>query len=390
MKLDKTSMTFRSQEEQPNDLNIFISNSAPEPFFCQDLCHLVGYYKGFIDRVENFKKWDYAKKLSNPFELINQGGYKGISEINPISRSYFKLLELIIDHQLIDNRESFNYGALAEGPGGFVECFIRYRKSHFQGRNDNILCMTLKSDSNEIPNWNKASNIFEMNNVRISYGKDGTGNLYNSENIVFFREQLKGGLVDLVTADGGFDYSVNFNKQEQMSTRLIFAEVVCALNINKVGGHFVLKVFDIYTVLTIKIIYLLTLYYETVIITKPNTSRPANSEKYIVCKGFKGISEVMRIKFLDILDEWSKIGKKKYISDIGGIKVVDDFLRHMYHLNISFAKIQIINILKTIVFIENDLEHKDIVYLKRCQVIYALEWCKKYGNPINNNSIGLY
>ena len=383
-------MTFSSYDPPPTDINIFISSSPMEPFFCQDLCKLVNYYKGFIDKVENFKKWDYAKKLSNPFELINQGGYKSISELNPISRSYFKLLELLIDHNLIGTIEEFNYAALAEGPGGFVECFIRYRKRSFLGRLDNIQCMTLKSDSSEIPNWNKAHDLFKKNNVTISYGLDGTGNLYNPDNIKHFRKELGGKLVDLVTADGGFDYSINFNKQEQMSTKLIFAEVVCALNITKVGGGFVLKIFDIYTVLTIKIIYLLTLYYDTVTITKPHTSRPANSEKYVVCKGFKGIREEMRLKLLDVLGQWDVIGKKQFVSDFGGIVVSESFLQHLYRLNMSFAKIQIANILKTIVFIERELEHKDILYLKRCQALYTLEWCKKYENPINQASMSLY
>ena len=149
--------------------------------------------------------------------------------------------------------------------------------------------MTLKSDSNEVPNWNKASDLFRKYKVNITYGEDGTGNLYNHRNIIKFRDELNGNLVDLVTADGGFDYSIDFNQQEQLSAKLIFAELVCALNISAKGANFVLKIFDIYTVITVKILYLLTLYYDSVTIIKPHTSRPANSEKYVVAKGFKGI-----------------------------------------------------------------------------------------------------
>ena len=351
---------------------------------------MVAYYKGFIDKVENFKKWDYAKKISNPFELINQGGNKGISGINPISRSYFKLLELVNDFNLINEKETCNYAALAEGPGGFVECFIRYRKKMFLGRNDVIQCMTLKSDSNDIPNWNKAYDIFKQNKVNITYGEDGTGNLYNYKNIVQFSKDLNGTLVDLVTADGGFDYSVNFNQQEQMSSRLIFAEMVCAFQVSDIGAHFVLKIFDIYTILTIKILYLLTLYYDEVIITKPHTSRPANSEKYVVCKGFKGISDDMKLQFLNILDEWENMSKKKIVSDISGIIVPNKFIESIYTLNKTYAKMQITNILKTIVFIEMELDNKDLSYLKKCQSIYALEWCRKYNNPVNHSGISLY
>jgi 23S rRNA U2552 (ribose-2'-O)-methylase RlmE/FtsJ len=55
----------------------------------------------------------------------------------------------------------------------------------------------------------------------------------------------------------------------------------------KKGGHFVLKVFDTFSSSMIELMYLLTYLYEEVSITKPLTSRPANSEKYILCTKFK-------------------------------------------------------------------------------------------------------
>jgi hypothetical protein len=37
---------------------------------------------------------------------------------------------------------------------------------------------------------------------------------------------------------------------------------------------------------TIDLLYILSAFYEKVYITKPNTSRYANSERYVVCDGF--------------------------------------------------------------------------------------------------------
>ena len=51
-------------------------------------------------------------------------------------------------------------------------------------------------------------------------------------------------------------------------------------------GTFVLKIFDIFNKLSVDIIYLLSYYYKKVFIIKPNTSRYANSEKYIVCMDY--------------------------------------------------------------------------------------------------------
>ena len=387
MNLQKEYLSFKNPSRFENSklLTLFYSNNMTEPFFCHDLYKLIGYYKGLIDKINNFKKWDYAKKLSNPFELINQGGYKSISSINPISRSYFKLLELINDFGLIKDQDKYSYCGLAEGPGGFVECFIKYRKKMFLGRYDNLICMTLRSDNTDIPNWNKAANLFNNNNVTISYGSDGTGNIYHMDNIIHLRNTLGDNLVDFVTADGGFDYSVDFNHQEQMSSKLIFAEIVCAFNISKLGANFVLKIFDIYTLLTIKLLYLLTLFYDEVSIVKPHTSRPANSEKYVVCKGFRGISDEHRFHFIKMLKEWNS--NKGHVSDISGISMPSEFINSLYTLNLKYAKIQISNILKTIVFIERKLNSNDLEYRKHIQTLYSLQWCKKYNNPINGQGI---
>ena len=37
-------------------------------------------------------------------------------------------------------------------------------------------------------------------------------------------------LATLITADGGFDYSKNFNKQEISSFKIIFCEIVTAIS----------------------------------------------------------------------------------------------------------------------------------------------------------------
>lgn len=368
-----------------NNLEISYSDKYNGPFIAKDINFKLSYYKGLIDIKNNNGCWDRSKKISNPYELINHNNCS-VSLINPISRSYFKFLELIQDYSLISNKKVYNYVALAEGPGGFVECFIKYRKSKFLGRNDIINCMTLRSKSPDIPNWNKAKTLFKKNNVNISYGEDGTGNLYNIQNIKYLSNKLGNNkVVDLVSADGGFDYSTNFNTQEIVSCKLIFSEIICALNISKKGAHFILKIFDIYSLLTIKILYILSLFYKQLIIVKPFTSRPANSEKYIVCKDFLGISKSTSDSLYTLLEEWNKSDRK--INDIIGIKVPKIFIDNIYNINKYYAKQQITNILQTLIFIERPLQNNDLNYIKKKQLLYCVEWCRKYNNPLNYKNI---
>ena len=85
----------------------------------------------------------------------------------------------------------------------------------------------------------------------------------------------------------------------------------------KMGGHFVLKIFDIFEDCTIDILYLLNTFYEKVIIMKPYTSRYANSEKYIICKYFKYDSiRDLHPKFIGILKFFNGFDFDKYCVNI--------------------------------------------------------------------------
>ena len=50
---------------------------------------------------------------------------------------------------------------------------------------------------------------------------------------------------------------------------MIFCEVVTALAVQREGGTFICKIFDIYTEITIQFIYLLGFFYKEIYITKP-------------------------------------------------------------------------------------------------------------------------
>ena len=47
------------------------------------------------------------------------------------------------------------------------------------------------------------------------------------------------------------------------------------------------KMFDLIHINTLQLLYILRLCYNEVYINKPVTSRSTNSEKYIICKGYK-------------------------------------------------------------------------------------------------------
>ena len=226
------------------NLKFKLGNSLQGKLFDTVSYNLVNKYKKYIDVVNKNDIWNDYKGYSNLFEIISYNNYsknvKPITLYEPISRAYFKFWEILQDFKLLDNtKKKYIFAALAEGPGGFVECFVNKRKKDFQGKYDQIFCITLKPVRHEIPGWSKTIKVLKRyKNIYIDYGKDNTGDLYNIENIIHFKKKIQE-KVDLVSADGGFDYSINFDRQEELSYRLIFSEIVTAFTILKKGGNFV-------------------------------------------------------------------------------------------------------------------------------------------------------
>ena len=237
---------------------------------------------------QDIQKWERSKKSNNQYEYIytSSRNNKNICNILPVSRSYFKLYEMILDFNLLTS--NIFCASLAEGPGGFIHCLNDFSIK----QNINIhKCygITLLSDDKKVPYWNPL--ITKNKRNEIIHGVDKTGDLYNLQNVKYFIDIVKNNPCHLITGDGGFDYSEDYNSQENSSYKLLYSEIFIALHIQKIGGNFVLKVFDLFDYKTIQLLYLLYCHYETINIYKPSTSRLSNSEKYIVCSSFKGCHE---------------------------------------------------------------------------------------------------
>ena len=347
--------------------------------------------KNKIDNLEDTQLWDHAKKLSNLYELIylpnKKYKYHSISNYEPLSRAYFKLFEILVDFNLIDSTHQLKIASIAEGPGGFIEGCINYRK-RITKKKDLINAITLYSNNKDIPGWNKSKNFLKKNqNVNISYGKDETGDLYKIENILEY-SKLFNNDADFITADGGFDFSYNFNRQEQLSYRIIFCEIVTALSVQKKGGNFVIKIFDIYTEITKSLIYLLFVCYDKVYITKPNTSRAANSEKYLICKNFCGINPNYLKKLYIVIDSLRFISENDfYLNQIFKFNFDDEFINNLNSINLNFYENQVKNIKETLKIIEEkkDLNVEFNSKIKK-QTMVAFNWCKYYKVSVNYSS----
>ena len=306
------------------------------------------HYLSFIKEKINLynSNWDYYKKITNPYEYIHTPvGEKNISicKHKPLSRSFFKMIEIINIFNLFQNvNSSIKSFHLAEGPGGFIEAFNYIRKN----KNDKYYGMTLISEDINIPSWKKSYSFVNNNkNVILEYGKTKTGDLFSLENLIYVAENYKN-TMDFITGDGGFDFSVDFNKQEDMSLKLIFSQIIYALFLQKPGGTFVIKIFDIFKLKTVECIFLLSNFYENICIYKPNTSRVANSEKYVICKKYKSIDIKMKNYLLNNFE--NILSNMDNIKSFFNIEFPKYFINRIEEINAIYGQQQLENINTTL------------------------------------------
>jgi 23S rRNA U2552 (ribose-2'-O)-methylase RlmE/FtsJ len=372
----------------------------------------------------NTDDWDAMKKITNPYEYIHTTvpGHKyAVSRMKPLSRSFYKLIEIIKHCKLLPpaygQQSHGNHGSrsraseapsswcsgpiqtfhLAEGPGGFIEalCYLRANNG------DVYHGMTLVDDrSHSCPGWKKSRSFLDRNPmVRIEFGADGTGNLLSLANYDACCEKYQQS-IDFITADGGFDFSSDFNNQEILAMNLIAAEVFYAISMQKVGGTFVLKIFDMFTRVTIDLLHLLCMTYDDVIIFKPNTSRIANSEKYVVCKRFNiktaeergDLTQKIRSFFarVGIQQQQQQQQQQTRQSNVSGILKPGTHNTHLLgrieEINAILGQQQIENIISTVSLIQFKTNDRIEGY-KKLHVQKCVAWCEKYEVPCNKNLI---
>ena len=333
---------------------------------------------------EDNDNWDFIKKYTNPYEFIHTiipGNKISVSKLKPLSRSFYKMIEISNLLNIFDNYKDCNINTfhLAEGPGGFIEATNYLRNNE----NDNYKGMTLINEDPNVPGWKKSENFLNKNkNIFIEYGATGTGDLLNINNLKYCYDKYNNSM-DVITADGGFDFSVDFNHQEILATKLLFAQVSFALMMQKKNGHFILKIFDIFSKTTLDILYLLSSVYKQVYIVKPNTSRLANSEKYIVCKYFKGASQAL---LFNIFNEYPKLESIQYISSLFDFPLDLFFINKIEEYNAIFGQQQIENISSTLNIIHCKNKNEKIEILKKNNINKCIQWCEKNNISYNKSA----
>lgn len=348
--------------------------------------------KNEIDLFYKEGKWDDYKKITNPYEYIflswNRRSSRSVAVRQPLSRSYFKMIELWKRLDLSNELEELaeRDGGLitahaAEGPGGFIEaCDVMAEKETWGLKS--VHAITLRSDAKNIPGWRKASSFLsEHPQIQIHSGADETGNILVEMNQIAFVSTVLSSYplgTHIYTADGGFDFSSDYNAQEDSLFPLLLAETIIGLRVLANGGALIIKCFDTLEQPTIDLIWLVGRAFRQWGLVKPRTSRAGNAERYIVGKGFLGDCD----DIINLLCEYQ--AKKEFKLPIlqtpttplwrASLDKIREFQMNIEHLEFNVIQ-ETLNLIK-------HTEPAAIKHLVRSNVLRSIAWCEEHQEPV--------
>lgn len=280
--------------------------------FCNpEILQKILIYKTEFDSISD-EKFQNARSKTNLFEVIHRNNF--------LNRSAVKLANLNFLFDYVFTKQN-TFADICAGPGGFTEYILKKTNYNVKG-----FGITLKNENDFKLNKILLNN---QNSFTTHYGYNNTGNIYDPKIIDSFTklilDETKIG-VDFMMGDGGFSVKGQENIQEILSKRLYLCQCLLALKVVKVDGHCIIKFFDTFTTFTIGLLYLMCKCFKKCQIVKLNSSRPANSERYLVCmekhedvsmicNHLYNVNVKMHTNFNENLDIYSLINDKLILND---------------------------------------------------------------------------
>jgi hypothetical protein len=258
--------------------------------------------------AEKEKYYNQITRFIDPFAHFRKQMQPRVFPAKAMTNAWLKCWEIIHEFQLLPQEGHCNVFCNAELPGAFIYAIHHYIQTNTKATYDWVANSLYPSDGSilgdEFGLYERYKDKWLMTNE-----KDNNGDVTNPTIIEKIRERCQH-KIDLYTSDIGIglDYST-FEKQEQVEALLQLGQLLCGLSTLRKGGHLVCKQFMFFSPFSMSMMYLASQCFEAFTIFKPQTSRPANSEMYIIGKGFKGFTdkdtELIYKQLMELLLTWN-------------------------------------------------------------------------------------
>lgn len=253
-----------------------------------------------IQSLFQCRNWNQQKKKINLYEKFNSYP-NGVVKEKVCSRAYFKMIEMAdYFEDFLSQSRPLRILSLAEAPGGFLQALDclrkRYPSSYDWEVFDDYCAVTIPVTGTNIPDW--SPDVAHSCKFHLLYQDitkdDCIDTLSNTPRF------------DLVTADCGIDVSDDYHQQEIVMYPFLLAQTEIMLRTIAPGGCFVLKLFETDYYQTKELLYLIGCCFRQVVLIKPRTSRPLNSERYIIGRNFQIADRRLSLRLADTLRSYRK------------------------------------------------------------------------------------
>ena len=222
----------------------------------------------------------YAEALRGNYGiLVNEFG----AQI--VTKAWMKIYELLVKFVPI-GRDLYSFH-VAEAPGAFLPSLNHLLRTKYPDTNWEWFAESYVSTTDGY--LGDHYGLIKKYRSRWILGADGDGDVTSSANIRWFRHHIREHFpkLDLFTSDVKFaPPEMGYDFEEVYQIPVHVGHTICALKTLTKGGIAILKTFTYFESQSVSLLYLLCQCFEQVVMTKPITSSPANSETYIVCLGF--------------------------------------------------------------------------------------------------------
>ncbi len=293
-------------------------------------------------------KLNYMCEMINPMEFLYTnvpGTLLSVSKVKPDSNIFFELMEIF---QMLNLTELFNQLDTHD--------LSRLNIGHVTHNSESTtyLLNMLREDNND--------NVIVCN-LNSDYIR--TNNEDNSK-------------MDVIICD--FKNEVYSDTIQYTNHMILLLHFLLKKQTNK--GISIIKIDHLFNKCILDVLYILSGLYEKICIVKPITSNAISNERFIVCKGFSNMENMLpNIETIayDILD-----GKINYlIHSILNSQIPYYFVNKIEEINAVLGQQQLETISQIINIMISKNKDDKIENMKRTNIQKCIQWCEKYKLPHN-------
>jgi len=278
------------------------------------------------------------------------------------------------------SRGPFTFLDIAGGPGGFTE-YIFWRRPDADGYGITLADIEGLDWAPRIYSSGKKFGIFR--------GPDGSGDIIaHFDRFVNSMQKRYPNGVDLAVADGCIETDYT-DVDYVFLNKLFFHEIAIGILTLAPGGDLMVKLFKLHDRFSADLLYLVYLCFESIDVFKPASSRPANSEKYLIGKKFQQgpLTDTVKNLFRDIVAKADTMPKTMLAT------LPQNFVNWLWDRNNLFVSLQIQEgekILRTLSWLSGQDKKPTDILKQRYMPEYAFTYWNLPSKPSSTTNAAIF